>query len=184
MIKGGGKAKGSNWERAVGTTLSLWVSEGARSDLFARTVLSGGQFTISKINEGIPGDLMANNPLAFVFMELFSVECKAYKDIGLDKYIWDTAGKSFLAKTYKLAKDLSTKIGVSPLVVAKQNHQPAIVIMDYNIGVLAIKHARTKAFRFHSLHNNYVMLVSLDHLVKLVRVKPFLENVKTRHIIQ
>lgn len=178
MRAGGGKAKGSSWERVTGVELSLWVSEGARADLFARTVLSGGQFTISKVNEGIPGDLQANNSLAFAFMELFSVECKHYKDIGLDKYILDQAGKSFLSKTWKLAKEQSSKIGVTPLVVAKQNHCPAIVIMDYNIGMVAKENARTAAFRYHILHNKTVVLATFQQMTTLVRVRPFLTEVK------
>lgn len=156
------------------------MSEGLRADLFARTVLSGGQFTISKINEGVPGDLQANNPLAFTFMELFLVECKAYKDIGLDKYMLDLAGKTFLSKTYKLAKDQSEKIKVSPLVIAKQNNCPVIVLMDYSIGMCAKACARTTAFRYHILHNETIMMCMMQQLTSLVKIKPFLEAVRNR----
>ena len=47
MRAGSSKAKGSQWEREVGKTFSLWLTNNERPDLFSRNVLSGGAFTIA-----------------------------------------------------------------------------------------------------------------------------------------
>lgn len=177
MRVGGSGQKGGAWERSVGGQLSLWVSNGARADLFRRSVLSGGQYTLSKGGEGTPGDLAINHPLAATFLSLFLVECKHYKDIELDKYLFDLTERSFLARVFKKAKEQGDAAGVVPLVVAKQNHYPAMVLMDYAIGMEACKATRIGSFRYHSLHNNTTVLTSLHHLIACVKPDRFLASV-------
>ena len=41
MRPGGGKAKGSSFEREIARILSLWWSKGTRDDIFGRTMSSG-----------------------------------------------------------------------------------------------------------------------------------------------
>lgn len=178
MRPGAGKEKGSAWELKVGVALSLWVSDGARADLFARTVLSGGQFTRSEEGEGAPGDLQANHPRAFEFMALFSVECKHHRDIGLDRYILDLSGTSFLSKVFKQTQIQAATLGLFPMVVAKQNHQPAIVLLDGGVGMVA-KTVSRPSFHYHVLHNQTVLLTTFDHMLNVVRASPFLQALKT-----
>ena len=47
MRPGGGKPKGNEFERWVGRQLSIWITDGARTNIFARNVLSGGGFTVT-----------------------------------------------------------------------------------------------------------------------------------------
>jgi len=175
----GSKRKGSTAERKFGSVLSQWISVGARTDLFARTVLSGGQFTGAKGERGIPGDLMANSPLAFAFMGLFAIECKHHKDIGLDKYILDSVGSTFLAKTYaKTLKD-AARHGLHPFVMAKSNNYPSIVLMEHDVGMVALK--CSDKLRYHRLHNDSVFACTLGCLILNVPAEAFIVGVKNMH---
>ena len=46
MRKGGGKEKGSSFERLVCKRMSMWLSKGERDDLFWRSAMSGGRATV------------------------------------------------------------------------------------------------------------------------------------------
>ena len=140
MRKGGSSRKGSAFERAVGRDLSRWISGGQRNDLFARNVLSGGDFTRRlKSGEGattMPGDLMARSPLANDFMSSFLVECKHYRDLGLKSFLLDLRGNSFLARTITLAQTQAAASGLSWMVVAKQNNVPTLLIVGRPVAPL------------------------------------------------
>jgi hypothetical protein len=177
MTPGGSKQKGNAWERKVGTVLSLWVSNGVRVDLFARTVLSGGQFSRSEGEVGIPGDLMANHPTAFEFLSLFAVEAKHRHDIGLDKYLLDFAGSSFLAKTFDQTKRQAAAKLLVPMVVAKSNNYAAIIMLDYAVGIMARSAAR-RGFHYHALHSSSVLLTTFDHFTNTVKADQFIRAVK------
>src|SRR5581483_12100766 len=87
MRKGGGKEKGSQYEREIGYKLSLWLSNGARKDILCRTVGSGAQFTFSKSVRGIPGDLRSQHELGDLFCQKFVLECKHWKDLELIRFL-------------------------------------------------------------------------------------------------
>lgn len=158
--------------------LSLWLTEGKRKDLFCRTVLSGGQHTVSEGKKGTPGDLMANHPEAFDFMSLFSIEAKHHKSIDLDKYLWDQKQKTFLSLVVKKAVAQASKLNLNALVVAKQNYYPAIILMQYHVGVAAL-HASI-GLKFHILHSNSMMMVLLEEFLAKVHPLEFLRLVKGR----
>ena len=65
--KGGGHAKGSQFERTVCKDLSLWWTKGKRDDVFWRTSGSGARAkTRSKTGEktfGQYGDVQATDPI-------------------------------------------------------------------------------------------------------------------------
>jgi hypothetical protein len=126
MRSGGSKAKGSAWEREVGRRLSLWLTDGVQDDLFSRTVLSGGQFTRS--GKGISGDLMANgHPLAFRFLEKFSIECKHWASAGLEEFILKASEKCPISKAIEQATAGSPNKEF--MLIIKENRKPAFVIM-------------------------------------------------------
>lgn len=123
MKIGGGKAKGSAFEREVGYTLSKWITNGERDDLFARTVLSGGQFTVSQ--RGNPGDLMAQDPLAQRFCNLFVIECKHWGDLYMEAFVLQR--EKLYEALKKLDNDAYT-LNKNWLFVVKQNFLPALVM--------------------------------------------------------
>jgi hypothetical protein len=179
--KGGGKAKGSSFERYVGVRLSLWLTEGERTDLFSRNVLSGGRFT-NQAKKGlelaIPGDLAAAHPLAIEFITKFMVECKHHKNINLDVYLFDTQQKSSLAKIIDKALAEAKLANVVPLIVVKQNNRDAAVLMQHAVGGAALEATRhRKAFVYHDLHCGSMFMTSLDIFTSIVSAKRFMECV-------
>lgn len=184
MRPGGGKDKGSEFERVTATKLSLWLTQGARADLFARNVLSGGMFT-RKFDKGskelgASGDLMAAHPLAFDFLTCFAVECKHYASLDVSGFVYDTAGTTFLWQTLALAGTQARAQGARPLLVAKQNRKPTLILCDGAVGKLARDLAPTRGalFRYHLLHNERVAVFQFDALVQKINPARFLEAVR------
>lgn len=177
-----GHAKGAEFEREIGRTLSMWITLNQRSNLFTRNVLSGGAHTrtvklgIEEAN--IPGDIAAANPLAYEFLSHFSIECKFYKDLHLDVFLMDMAGTSFLTKVIALARKQATAAGLYWMVIAKQNRTEPIVFMDYRIGKIAIAGARFQnAFKYHNLCNDTIMMTTLRNMTMLVSAKRFIQAI-------
>lgn len=182
MRPGGGRAKGANFERASCLQLSLWVSGGARGDLFTRNIGSGGKFTVAhKRGEetGMPGDMMAGHHTAFDFCTLFSIECKHYADLELDKYLCDRLDKSFLGKVYTFTELQGRHAGLRPMVIAKQDRKPALVLIDNDIGDLMLDNAYPrKLVQFHRLHQDSYMCIPMDLMTDYVHAAKFLKAVK------
>lgn len=127
-----GKAKGSEFERFIAKSLSKWWSKNAREDLFWRTHNSGGRFTVRR-QKGLDthhqgGDICNVHPEAELFSEVFYVECKAYKSIGL----WTIATDKGLIWEWwkKVVADAGNKI---PVLIVKENNKP-ILLMTNNDG--------------------------------------------------
>lgn len=182
MKVGGGKPKGSAFERKTGLALSLWISGGARIDLFSRNVLSGGRFTNASKKDGstlgIPGDLMAAHPLAFEFLSIFNVECKSYKDIKLDSMIYDW-NKSFLGQVFNFTKKQSLLVGLRPIVIAKSDYREPIVLVDREVGIAAWKVAYPQqAFRYHCLHQHQYYLFPFSDLTSFVKPNSLLKELR------
>lgn len=72
MIKGGGKRKGSAFERTVAKTCDKWWK--AKPNTFWRTPLSGGWH--------VPGDISPAHHVNSIWWP-FVIECKFYKKISL-----------------------------------------------------------------------------------------------------
>lgn len=181
MRAGGGRTKGAAFERVVGTQLSLWLSNGERADLLMRNILSGGRFTaINKVGgkeHGIPGDLMASHPDAFNFLRKFMVECKHVRDLGIDRFLFDYDKTSFLLKVFALAQRQAEVAGCRPIIVAKQNHRPAIMLMNAQYGRLALALSRPRgAFRYHLFHNESLLMTTLHDLTHLVPAAQFVRQ--------
>jgi hypothetical protein len=176
------KAKGSSFERLVCSRLSLWISTGQRSNIFSRNVLSGGAFTVAsgKGHEvNLPGDIAASHPLAFEFLSLFCVEAKHRKGLFLDAYLWDPAGKNFMARVYEHAANQAASVGLQPMVIARQNYSPTIVLMPCKIGMLACASSYpANMLSYHCLHRETVAFLLFNQLLRYVRPLKFLNAVK------
>lgn len=130
MRKGGGKAKGASFEREVCTQLSLWLSVGARKDLFWRSAMSGGRATIRQKKGEKPvsqhGDISAVDPLGHLLTDHFYIECKNYKDLNLTAFLLKQTGilQQFWEKTVLEAQKYAKK----PLLICRQNMYPTFVL--------------------------------------------------------
>lgn len=177
MRKGGGQAKGSAFERESCLGLSLWVSQGKRTDLFTRNVLSGGRFTIAMARQedhGTPGDTMASHPMAFAFASTFLVECKSYKDLGWTAFLHDE-DKSFLGRVIKLCRSQAAHVGQDYIVIAKQNQRKPVLMMDRAAGLAALDTTwRKSSLQYHWFHRETIFALHLESLT-YIRPDDFIE---------
>lgn len=158
MKPGQGKNKGSSFERAVGAKLSLWLSAGKRKDLLCRTVGSGAQFTFSKASQGNPGDLMAQDPIAFEFMSKTVVECKHWRSLDMIKFL---NKKGDLYKALLKVRQEGNLAGKSWWLIAKQNNQPTLLLMPY---LPSIHHHPN--LEYHILFRSTVLLFQFENYLE------------------
>lgn len=123
------KRKGSQFERDVCKSLSLWVSGGKDVDLFWRSAMSGGRATVQRkkgvaVRQG--GDICSVAPEGHVFTDRFYCECKSYKQLQIDRFIILGTGK--LAAFWKETKKQAALHDKEPLLIAKQNGFPILVV--------------------------------------------------------
>ena len=130
------KAKGSGFERLVCRKLSLWVSQGKNEDLFWRSSLSGGRATVAQRkgrNVRQAGDICAVSPEGHVLTDVYFVECKNYRNLGIGHFL--VADRGPLVKFWKIACKEAKKYNRKPMLIAKQSGLPVLVVV--NIGHLS-----------------------------------------------
>src|SRR5437868_3727629 len=128
MKPGGGPDKGGNFERMTCAKLSRWLTAGKRDDLLCRTVGSGAQFTSAfkkGKRSGLPGDIRAQDPLAFDFCNMFVIECKHWKRLELQKFIM-REGELFEAMLKVIEQANAEK--KYWLLIAKENNREELII--------------------------------------------------------
>ena len=134
MRAGGGKTKGSAFERKVCVDLSHWISGNFRDDLFWRSAMSGGRATVGK-KQGINrrtqmGDItaIAGDSIfarrAAILQERAIIECKCLKTIQLEKLIYEREGA--VVDALRQIEELGDIR--APVVIAKQDRKPALII--------------------------------------------------------
>ena len=124
MKAGGGKAKGSSFERKICKALSLWVTYNERDDVLWRSALSGGRFTNLRKKqdtglEHVAGDICAVHADGYAFVDWFYVECKTYKKFDWHRLLDDHGGTlaGFWIDTVKKAAEVHKQ----PLLIFRQN---------------------------------------------------------------
>jgi hypothetical protein len=133
MRDGGSKSKGSSFERDCCVQLSLWISKGERQDLLWRSAMSGGRATVQhakgKDNTTQCGDISAVDPLGHHLTRTYVVECKHYRNLNITSGLLQ--GRGNLSKFWRETVGLSKRHKKHPMLVAKQNHFPVFVVLDY-----------------------------------------------------
>lgn len=135
MKAGAGKAKGSAFERLCCQQLSIWVSGGKDRDLFWRSAMSGGRATLSARKgqelRRQAGDITAVAPEGHVLTDTYYVECKTYKDLAIDSFLVSNTGP--LNKFWETTAREARKHKKHPLLIAKQNQMPALVLTSFTL---------------------------------------------------
>lgn len=131
MRRGGGKGKGSAFERLVCKRLSMWVSHGEREDLFWRSAMSGGRATVGR-RKGVDlahhaGDISATHPDGHLLTDQWYIECKAYKDLRIESAMIE--GKGTLANFWREACEQATAHKRMPLLILKQNNTRMLLVL-------------------------------------------------------
>ena len=88
--KGGNKGKGSAFERFIAKYISKWILQDENAEpIIWRSSNSGGTFTTNRLRGNakqakMAADLIAIDPRAEWFMDIFSIECKnGYKSANI-----------------------------------------------------------------------------------------------------
>lgn len=172
MRPGGGKAKGSGFERAICEKISLWLSHGERKDLMCRTVGSGGQFTAA-INRGtqagLAGDIRSQDPIAEQLCKSFVIECKFWRDLEMVKFL-DRQGELYAALEKVMLE--GTTVKKSWMLVAKQNNRKELLFLP----VTALDISEKFKLDFHLLFNGTVYMCVLENFLTHVIPERFTER--------
>jgi hypothetical protein len=132
MRPGGGKGKGSGFERQVCKHLSLWISQGAREDVFWRSAMSGGRGTLlsKKAKQGgnVAGDITATAKEGHLLTDPFFVECKFYAKLDLTSFLLGLE-RGALHKFWAQAEVQAKSHNKAPLLIGKQNLLPPFVLV-------------------------------------------------------
>lgn len=118
-----GKQKGSAFEREICTKLSLWITNGEKIDCLWRSAMSGGRATVQKGKVRQAGDITAVALEGHALTDKLYIECKSYKELGLDCLI---KGKGTLLDIWKTTKNEALKYNKIPSLIFKQNNWPTV----------------------------------------------------------
>lgn len=119
------KAKGSAFERKICKALSLWVTDGRRQDVFWRSAMSGGRATVRGLDVRQAGDVCAVAPEGHEFCQYWYVECKHLKSLDFHCLL---KGTGALLKHFATAAKQALKRGQTPMLIARQNGTPTVVV--------------------------------------------------------
>lgn len=128
MRPGGGKHKGSAFEREVCKKLSLWVSEDRRHDLFWRSAMSGGRATVHGTAVRQVGDIAATALEGHRLTDRYAIECKHVRDLDFMAFLLHDKG--LMARFWLKLRQQANTHEKLPMLIAKQNRMPAIVVLN------------------------------------------------------
>ena len=136
MKQGGGKQKGSSFERDVCKRLSLWLTNGKREDCLWRSAMSGGRATVHGTKVRQAGDICAVAPEGHILCEAYFIECKHVKKLALDQAIIKNTGP--LIDYWKIARREAKRHSKMPVIIAKQNGWPVLLVHYHDFGLVPI----------------------------------------------
>lgn len=129
MRAGGGREKGAEFEKLICKKLSLWVTDHTRTDVFWRAPGSGSRATRLGVDASKhAGDIVATGADACAFLDRFYVECKHYKELLLDAFVFGDVGHRQILWDKPCAE--AAEHGRLPFVIAKQNRKPELVLLS------------------------------------------------------
>lgn len=128
MKKGGGKRKGSSFERWVSKELSLWITNGQRNDIFWRTHSSGAMGTVSRRKLEY-GDIMSVDDLGKPLTDRYNIECRHGKCLNLKDLTYSPKGSSLIDLIVEGRKNAELS-GRKPLWIFKEQTREVLVMMN------------------------------------------------------
>jgi hypothetical protein len=137
MRPGGGKAKGSSFEREIARILSLWWSNQERDDIFGRTMSSGAWGTqrakSGKRTFGQYGDLQALDPIGQPFISMCCAELKVGYgswDVldALDR-LTKTKPQTFELFLKQVVEETSKSDSKYPILIFKRDRKETMLTM-------------------------------------------------------
>lgn len=136
MRKGGGKNKGSEFERNISKRLSLWWTEDDRDDIFWLTSGSGARATM-RAKKGIKtkyqyGDISFTDPLGKSLVNYFLIELKTgYSDLGILILVDGKQKAPVLVKWWQKAEE-EKEFGErkAAMLIIKRDYKHPVIVFD------------------------------------------------------
>ena len=130
MRAGGGKSKGSGFERLLCKQLSLWITHGEKEDVFWRSAMSGGRGTRlaakGRDAQNSAGDITATGAEGHQLTDNFFIEAKFYRSLAIEAFLFKNSGT--LWKFWNVCVAEAHKHTKAPLLIAKQNGLETFVV--------------------------------------------------------
>lgn len=167
MRPGGGKSKGSSFEREICVSLSKWVSSNVHEDLYWRSSMSGGRATVGhkkgKLHSAQVGDISCIHPMGHRLTDGFAIECKFYSSLTFEGLF---TGKGKLIKFWDEIKKQSKTHNKRPIMFARQNRMQTMVCLDID------------GRRLLEVPYKEMLLVSVRHNIHIIEAERFFKVVK------
>lgn len=153
MRKGGGKSKGSSFEREFCKLLSLWWTRGESDCAFWRTAGSGGRATVrgrkGMTTSGAAGDICATDNKGIRLMKAFTFELKCgYNKVSIMDCIDTKNKKNQFAQWLKQASFSAVQSRSRYwAIVHKRSHRKTLMFIPADAA---------ETFRIHSGNSYYL----------------------------
>lgn len=124
-----GRGKGGAFERECSRRLSLWLTAGARDEIFWRTAMSGGRATLQHrkgiVNKSQAGDIGAIDADGERLLTHIVIECKARRDMTIFRSLLTGEGRlaDYWEKHYMEARRSKRQ----PFMIARENFVPTLL---------------------------------------------------------
>ena len=134
MRSGGGKNKGSSFERDICRKLTKFVTGSEKPEIFWRSASSGAKATQdakSGVKGHMGGDIVSVQDSQGMWLtEKFSIECKSYADFFFDHLF--TPGKGQIWKWWDQCRRDADDANKRPMLIFKKNRSPIYVMLAQN----------------------------------------------------
>ena len=118
------KSKGSGFEITVCRLLTEWITGEPKPEIFWRSASSGAKATQdfkSDVQSKMAGDIVAIDAAGQWFTDMYSVECKFYKDFKFEHVL---EGKGHILKWWEQCVGDAKKSDKLPMLIFKKNRSP------------------------------------------------------------
>ena len=174
MKPGGGKRKGSQFERSLAKKLSLWWTDGERSDIFWLSSGSGARHTTrQKSNESTAnsaGDLNVLDPIGQPLIDLFVIEAKCGYTKEIDVLaIIDSKKKNHVLFEWILKAEQEAAISdrKGAFLIFKRDRHQECIMMERDLFSKIILYCGNCPAEYLQIYTDYIIL-SLDDFLSWV----------------
>lgn len=157
MKQGGGKAKGSEFERKLCRAISLFWSDGKSDDLCWRSAASGARGTVSRTKtRAYHGDLVSTDPSIDPLFKVFSFEAKHYRKFDAAEFIRGNKGCALFI-FWRQAVRSARLSGRFPVLIVKPNFFDELLILEKSVAE-SLLHVMRKVPRCLYIGGKLIML--------------------------
>lgn len=164
--KGRGKAKGSQYEREICETLSLWWTNNKRDDIFWRASNSGGRATVrgkkKKGTYGHYGDIAAVDPIGVALLDVMTIEVKrGYNDASVHDLLdrpYEERNTHFDNWIEQARQACENAGSFTWVLIHRRDRKDAMIFMDKMFYDMLIE----SGARFNDIPNSCTLLLYID----------------------